>query len=76
MDSNMLKEMLPDDDIDKEVHLIAHTKLSAQDSVLSTLSDLGDEPSSPNEIILEETIQEERGSEEGGGELQKHHQKE
>ena len=71
MDSNMLKEMLPDDDIDKEVHLIAHTKLSAQDSVLSTLSDLGDEPSSPNEIILEETIQEERGSEEGGGELQK-----
>ena len=71
MDSNMLREMLPDDEIDKEVQLIAHTKLSAQDSVLSTLSDLGDEPSSPNEIILEETIQEEKEGEEGGGELQK-----
>jgi hypothetical protein len=74
MDSSVLKEMLPDDDIDKEVHLIAHTKLAAQDSLLSTSSDFGDEPSSPNEIIIEETIQEEREGEEGGGgreELQK-----
>ena len=76
----MLKEMLPDDGGDEEVRLIAHTKLSAQDSVLSTLSDLGDEPSSPNDIVLKETIQEEvepvegeggGGGREGSGEQQK-----
>ena len=61
----MLKDMMPDDGGDEEVRLIAHTKLSAQDSVLSTLSDLGDEPSSPNDIIVEETIQEEPEAEKG-----------
>ena len=60
MDSTMLKEMVPDDGGDEDVRLIAHTKLSVQDSVLSTLSDAGDEPSSPNDIIIEETIREER----------------
>ena len=70
----MLKEMMPDDGVDEEVRLIAHAKLSAQDSVLSTLSDLGDEPSSLNDIIIAETIKEEpeteegeRGEKEGGG---------
>ena len=61
----MLKEMMPDDGVDEEVRLIAHTKLSAQDSVLSTLSDIGDEPSSPNDIILKEVIKEEPENEEG-----------
>lgn len=65
MDSNMLKEMMPDDDGDEEVRLIAHAKLSAQDSVLSTLSDFGDEPSSPSNIIIAETIKEEPEAEEG-----------
>ena len=68
MDSKVLQEMMPDDGVDEDVRLIAHTKLSAQDSVLSTLSDIGDEPSSPNDIIVHEIIKEEPENEEGEGE--------
>ena len=74
----MLKDVMADDGVDEKVLAIAHAPLIAQDSVLSTLSDFGDEPASPNDIIVQETIEEEsedlkgeRGDEEEGGELQK-----
>ena len=65
-DSRLLDGEIADyDDEDKaRVHAIAHTKLTAQDSVLSQLSD---EVSSPTDITMREIAEEDEGRGGGGG---------
>lgn len=64
-DAKMLKGelVLPDDDDDENVQLIAHTKFSTQDSCLSEVSEVGNEPSSPNDIIVKEVNEENKDEE-------------
>lgn len=57
-DASLMKEMIADDH-DENVRLIAHTKLTAQDSILSEMSELDNEPSTLSEITLKEVIEEE-----------------
>ena len=51
--------MIAEDECEENVHLIAHTKLTAQDSCLSEITDFDDDLSSPNDITLKEVIEEE-----------------
>lgn len=61
-DAKMIKGelALPDDDDDENVQIIALTKLSTQDSCLS---EVGDKPSSPDDIIMKEVIKEDEDEE-------------
>lgn len=56
-DSNLLKEEIADDDCEENVRLIAHAKLTSQDSCLSEVSELG-ESTALNDITLKEVIDE------------------